>query len=49
MTEPLYHIAEGRVPVLVNAPHPGTLIPPDIAARMTPEALKVPDTDWFAE
>lgn len=49
MTDHLYHISEGRVPVLVNAPHPGTFIPPDIAARMTSGALQVPDTDWFAE
>jgi N-formylglutamate deformylase len=49
MTEPLYHITEGRVPVLVNVPHPGTYIPPEIADRMTPVARQVPDTDWFAD
>lgn len=49
MTDDLFQISEGRVPVLVNAPHPGTLIPAAIADRMTPEALAVPDTDWFAD
>lgn len=49
MTTELFQITEGRVPVLVNAPHPGTFIPAAIADRMTPEALTVPDTDWFAD
>jgi N-formylglutamate deformylase len=39
-----YH--EGDSPLLVSVPHDGRLLPPDIAARMTPEALDIPDTDW---
>jgi len=39
-----YH--EGDSPLLVSVPHDGRLLPPDIAARMTPEALEIPDTDW---
>ena len=36
----------GTVPLLVSLPHDGTELPPDIAARMTPAARAVPDTDW---
>jgi N-formylglutamate deformylase len=39
-----YH--EGDSPLLVSVPHDGRVLPPDIAARMTPEALEIPDTDW---
>ena len=43
---PLFHLTRGQAPLLVSFPHSGTYIPPDIAARMTPLALTVPDTDW---
>ena len=36
----------GTVPLLVSIPHDGRSIPDDIAARMTAEALRIPDTDW---
>jgi N-formylglutamate deformylase len=36
----------GTVPLLVSLPHDGTELPPEIAARMTPAARAVPDTDW---
>lgn len=39
-------LVRGRVPLLVSLPHDGTAIPDAIAARMTPAALAVPDTDW---
>jgi N-formylglutamate deformylase len=39
-----YH--EGDSPLLVSVPHDGRLLPADIATRMTPEALEIPDTDW---
>ncbi len=39
-----YH--EGDSPLLVSVPHDGRVLPPDIAAQMTPEALAIPDTDW---
>ncbi len=39
-------LIRGRVPLLISLPHDGTDIPAEIAARMTPGALVVPDTDW---
>lgn len=36
----------GNAPLLVSLPHDGSTIPPDLAARMTPEARRAPDTDW---
>src|SRR5262245_19198718 len=36
----------GRVPVILSCPHDGTEIPAEIAARMTDQALRRPDTDW---
>ncbi len=36
----------GSVPLLISMPHVGTAVPDDIAARLTPQALALPDTDW---
>ena len=36
----------GTVPLLVSLPHDGSEIPDALAARMTPEARRAPDTDW---
>jgi N-formylglutamate deformylase len=41
-----FFLHHGRVPLLVSLPHDGSVVPDDIAARMTPEAKCVPDTDW---
>jgi len=41
-----YSLHRGTVPLLISLPHEGTSIPDDIAARMTPHARTVPDTDW---
>ena len=37
---------EGDSPLLISVPHDGVHIPADVGARMTPEGLAVPDTDW---
>jgi len=37
----------GTIPLLVSLPHDGTRVPEGLAARMTPGARAVPDTDWF--
>ena len=42
----MFAFTQGTVPLLVSFPHAGTEIPPEIAARMTPEALQLADVDW---
>ena len=42
----MFVFTPGTVPLLVSFPHAGTEIPPEIAARMTPEALQLADVDW---
>lgn len=41
----IFKFSEGTAPLLVSIPHCGTYVPEDLAARMTPEALPLPDTD----
>lgn len=42
----IFTLHRGTAPLFVSLPHDGTAIPDDIAARMTPAARRVPDTDW---
>lgn len=42
----VYHLTPGAGPLLVSFPHDGTGIPPELERRMTPVALRRPDTDW---
>ncbi|MFC4728733.1 N-formylglutamate deformylase [Coralloluteibacterium thermophilus] len=42
----IYTLHRGSAPLLVSLPHDGTLVPEDIAADLTDEARRVPDTDW---
>jgi N-formylglutamate deformylase len=42
----VFHFTHGTTPVLISVPHAGTHIPAEIAARMTGDALDMPDTDW---
>ncbi|HEX2117163.1 MAG TPA: N-formylglutamate deformylase [Alphaproteobacteria bacterium] len=42
----VFQFVPGTTPVLISVPHAGTTIPAEIAARMTTEALDLPDTDW---
>jgi N-formylglutamate deformylase len=41
-----FRLYRGNAPLLVSLPHDGTRVPDDIAARLTPSARRVPDTDW---
>lgn len=41
-----YSLHRGSAPLLVSLPHDGTALPDGIAARLTPIARRVPDTDW---
>ncbi|PNS09660.1 N-formylglutamate deformylase [Solilutibacter silvestris] len=43
----IFTLHRGTAPLLVSLPHDGTAVPDDITARLTPEARKVPDTDWW--
>ena len=45
-TLPIFQLRRGTAPLLVSLPHDGTHVPADIAARLTPSAQRVPDTDW---
>jgi N-formylglutamate amidohydrolase len=42
-------IERGESPLVIDVPHVGTHVPPAIAARLTPAARAVPDTDWHVE
>jgi N-formylglutamate amidohydrolase len=44
--DPLFTLAPGHAPLLINVPHAGTYIPPELREAMTPLAQTVPDTDW---
>lgn len=42
-------LIRGATPLLISIPHMGTFLPPDIKRRLTPAALKLPDTDWHVD
>lgn len=46
---PPFVLHQGTQPLLVSMPHTGTYLPPALAARLTPRARQVPDTDWHME
>ncbi len=41
-----HDLHRGSEPLLISLPHDGEAIPPELAARLTPSAQGVPDTDW---
>jgi N-formylglutamate amidohydrolase len=45
----LWTLAKGDAPLIVDVPHCGTRLPEVLRARLTPEALAMPDTDWHVE
>lgn len=45
----IYRCLPGASPLLVSVPHCGTQIPDHLAARMTPAALALADTDWHVD
>lgn len=50
MSDPApYKLHRGTRPLLVSMPHVGTFVPAALAARMTPAALALPDTDWHVD
>lgn len=42
----IFELHRGDAPLLVSIPHDGTRVPDAIAERLTPDARRVPDTDW---
>lgn len=48
MTPPIdvCRLHRGDAPLLVSLPHDGTGLPGGFAARLTPSAARLPDTDW---
>jgi hypothetical protein len=48
-TEPPFRFCQGSRPLLISMPHVGTHVPPALAARLTEEGQRVPDTDWHLE
>jgi N-formylglutamate deformylase len=46
MADFTWFFERGRLPLLVSMPHVGTQLPSAIAARLTPAALMLADTDW---
>ncbi|MGS2724676.1 N-formylglutamate deformylase [Porticoccus sp. GXU_MW_L64] len=43
---PIYELTRGTSPLVVSMPHSGLELPADLAARMTPVAKNLVDTDW---
>jgi len=41
-----YTLHQGTAPLFVSLPHDGTALPDAVAAKLTPSARRVPDTDW---
>ena len=46
MSAEVFELHRGTAPLLVSLPHDGTVVPDEIAERLTAPARAVPDTDW---
>lgn len=46
---PVFSLRRGLSPLLVSIPHAGTHLPSWLLPRLTKEALKLTDTDWYLE
>jgi N-formylglutamate deformylase len=44
-----FHLHQGSVPLLISIPHLGTALPPELHARLSPEAATLVDTDWHLD
>jgi N-formylglutamate deformylase len=45
-TFPTHTLLIGDSPLIISVPHAGTAVPQELAPRLTPMALDLPDTDW---
>ena len=41
-----FELHQGRLPLLISMPHPGTKLLPETASGLTPRAQHLEDTDW---
>jgi len=46
MEQEVFTLTCGSEPLLVSCPHNGTHLPESVRQRLTPDAQRVPDTDW---
>jgi N-formylglutamate deformylase len=46
---PIFRFHAGTSPLLVSVPHAGRALPGDVAASLLPQALELPDTDWYVD
>ncbi|KQP49383.1 N-formylglutamate deformylase [Pseudorhodoferax sp. Leaf274] len=49
MQEPVFHLQQGRIPLLVSIPHLGTALPDEVGASLAPVAASLRDTDWHLD
>lgn len=42
----IYSLQRGTAPLLISLPHDGERLPTELLARLTPDARRLPDTDW---
>ncbi|HEV7431771.1 MAG TPA: N-formylglutamate deformylase [Steroidobacteraceae bacterium] len=45
-TFPTHTLLPADSPLIISVPHAGTAVPQELAPRLTPLALDLPDTDW---
>jgi N-formylglutamate deformylase len=43
----VFDLHRGTLPLLISLPHDGIELPPGFSARLTPDAQRLPDTDWW--
>ena len=44
-----FHFTPGEAPILLSIPHTGTALSPGLAERLSPQAQRLPDTDWHID
>lgn len=45
--EAIYELHRGSAPLLISLPHDGEDLPSELLSRLTPDARRLPDTDWL--
>jgi len=45
----VFSFQPGDNPLLLSFPHSGTYVPDEILSRLTPQACKLQDTDWYVD